>query len=567
VNAETTAPPRLTLARVRALDVRWLLPAAVGFVLVLPSVVWAFQDRSIWPWDPAWYGEVSVDLWATLRTDTGSWATAMADAFGTKPPAIAWLGQFFVPLGHLGIDESTALLLSVLTVQAASLGLVFAACRRLHLSNLGSAIAALLMAASPLFTSMSHEYFAEPIQTFAIVWAIYALASASERPFAMTAAQLPGIAALGMLAKLSTPAYIGAPLIGAALLAIRRPGGGRRSFLASWGEARVIASAVVSAALVFGAVGWYEVNYSAAVAHAQLASADTGLYGVNQGFAKQIPAWVRRLRDAAVLPHVGVALFLLALVSLALLIRKRGIRPTFGPRFAVVATGIVTVALVLILFASQPNNDVRYLLPLIPYIAVIFAAVIDTSGSQGIAVASAGLLLIEFGLVQLQSFGEKPISSMTYAALTAPQPATTFSRELENVVRETCRPESSGQINMVGADYPWFNHNTLQMLASEQYAEKGLHCYYTALGYAESNPNVAWTRLMTFKSPYYISIDYGDRSNSLPEAQRALIYPSDPFNVINKNVFQRAKASKLYRVVDGTTEAGLVVLQANTVGK
>ena len=535
--------------------------------LVLPSIVWVFQDHSIWPWDPAWYGEVSVNLWAAFHTGASNWATAMAHAFGAKPPAIAWFGQFFVPLGHLVASESTALLLSVVTVQAASLGLVFAACRRLHLSNLGAAIAALFMAASPLFTSMSHEYFAEPIQTLAIVWAIYAVASASERPFALTAVQLPGIAALGMLAKLSSPAYVGVPLIAAGLLAIRRPAGDRRVFRTSWGEARVIASAALSAALGFGAISWYAVNYAAAVEHARLASADTGLYGVDKGFAMQIPEWMRRLRDAAVLPHIGTAIFVLTLVSLTLLVRKRGIRPTLEPPLVVVSTGIITVAIVLISFASQPNQDVRYLLPLVPYLAVIFAVAIDASGSKEIAVASASLLLIEFGLVQLQSFGKKPIRSMTYAALAAPQPASTFSNELENIVRETCTPQSAGRINMVGADYPWFNHNTLEMLAFERYAEKGLRCYYTALGYAENNPNVAWQRVLEFKSPYYISIDYGDRSNPLPEAQRVLIDPSDPFNVVDKNVFWRTRASGTYRVVNGSGEAGVVVLRARTVGK
>ena len=52
-----------------ATGLRRLVPVLVAVVLVLPSVVWIAIDRSIWPWDPSWYGEVSIDLWATLRTD------------------------------------------------------------------------------------------------------------------------------------------------------------------------------------------------------------------------------------------------------------------------------------------------------------------------------------------------------------------------------------------------------------------------------------------------------------------------------------------------------------------
>ena len=89
------------------------------------------------------------------------------------------------------------------------------------------------------------------------------------------------------------------------------------------------------------------------------------------------------------------------------------------------------------------------------------------------------------------------------------------------------------------------------MLAFERYAEKGLSCYYAALGYAETHADVAWKRVLAFRSPYYISIDYGDRSNPLPDAQRALIDSSDPFNLVNNSVFQRTRASGMYRVIPG----------------
>ena len=56
--------------------VRRIAPALFAAALVAPSVVWISLDRSIWPWDPAWYGEVSVDLWATLRHG-GNWSGLM----------------------------------------------------------------------------------------------------------------------------------------------------------------------------------------------------------------------------------------------------------------------------------------------------------------------------------------------------------------------------------------------------------------------------------------------------------------------------------------------------------
>jgi len=561
VTAGTTSALPRVVAGIRTFNVRRLAPAGVGFVLVLPSLVWAFRDHSIWPWDPAWYGEVSVDLWATLRMDAGTWGTAMAHAFGAKPPAIAWLGQFFVPFGGIVGGDPTALLLSIVVTQAAIIGLVFAACRRLGLSDLAAGLGALLVAASPLFISMSHEYFAEPIQTLAIAWALFALASATRWPIALTAVQIPGIVSLAMLAKLSSPAYIAAPLLAMMFLAMLGPVGGRPASPAFWRDWRVIASAVVSIVLGYGAASWYAINQQAAIAHARLAGADTGLYGVNKGFVKQLPDWIRHLRDVSFLPHLGFAILILAAAALALLIGRRGIKPTLDPRFVMAVTCFVTVAVVLVLFAAQPNDEVRYLLGLIPFVAIFVAIMIDASNSRSLALVAAVVLVAEFGLGELQSFGQKPIGSLTYPTLSSPARETAFAKELDQVVDETCTADLAGRINMVGADYGWFNHNTIEMLAFERYAVSGRRCYYTALGYAENDTEAAWTRLQQYQSPYYISIDYGSKSNPLPADRKVLVVPSDPFNVVNTAIYQRVKASGTYKPVPGTRDDGLVVLK------
>jgi hypothetical protein len=168
---------------------------------------------------------------------------------------------------------------------------------------------------------------------------------------------------------------------------------------------------------------------------------------------------------------------------------------------------------------------------------------------------------LEFSLVQLQSFGETPIASLSYYRLVAPTGETQFAKELNDVVDTTCTPESAGKINMVGADYPWFNHNTIEMIAFERHAEGGLRCYYTSLGYAEQKADVAWQRVRQFDPPYYISVDYGNPSNPLPKAERVLITPSDPFNVVNTTVFRRIETSGSFKVVPGTRQSGVVVLQ------
>jgi hypothetical protein len=562
VSVETPVAASPFASAARLFEIRRAVPAAVGVVLVLPSIVWAFLDRGIWPWDPAWYGEVSVDLWATLRTDRAHWWGAMTHAFGTKPPGVAWLGQFFVPFGGLVGGDSTALLLSVLLAQAATIALVFAACRRLGLSDPAAAVGALVVAASPLFVSMSHEYFAEPIQTFSIGWGLFVLASATRWPFALTAAQILGVASLALISKLSSPTYLGLPLAAAVLLAVIGPPGGRAAVGVWWRDRRVVASAVVSAILLFGAIAWYRVNLHTALEFARTASANTGLYGINQGFAHELPVWIRHFRDISFLPHVWIPIVVLVLASLALLVRRRGFRPVVDPRLVVAASCIVTIAIVITLFASQANQEVRYLVGLVPCLALVIAIAVDASGSRAIVAATALVLAADFGLTQLQSFGQVPIRSLSYPGLVAPASKTTFANALDEVVKETCTKDSAGKINMVGADYPWLNHNTLEMLAFERYAISGRRCYYTALGYAEKDTNAAWARLQGFQSPYYISIDYRDPTNPLPAALRSLVISSDPFNVVNTAIYRRVRASGSWRPLSGSRNAGLIVLRA-----
>jgi len=47
-----------------------LLLAALA-IAVAPNLVWIWLDKTVWPWDPAWYGKHSVDLFVTLLQAVG----------------------------------------------------------------------------------------------------------------------------------------------------------------------------------------------------------------------------------------------------------------------------------------------------------------------------------------------------------------------------------------------------------------------------------------------------------------------------------------------------------------
>jgi hypothetical protein len=353
-----------------------------------------------------------------------------------------------------------------------------------------------------------------------------------------------------------------APVLGCLLLAYRRGTAADRPPLRN--DRVVWLSGVASLLAVLGAVFWYRVNLARALDHARLASADTGLYGTDRGFARQFPEWVERLRDVAFLPNVWLVLAALAVASLSLAWR-RGLRPgSWSPSIVTAAACVASIVLVLASFASQPNQEVRYLLGAIPLLAFPAALAIAAPRVRALVTAATVVLAIQLVVANLQGFGRARQDSLVSYPVKDLTRDAGFAETLERTVAETCGPESATRINMVGADYPWLNHNTLSMLAIEEYADEGLTCYYTALGYAENDPEIAWKRLLEFKSPYYISIDYGNSANPLPPDKRALILPSDPFNAVNVSVYRRVRESGMYEVVRGSRRDGLVVLRART---
>lgn len=531
-------------------------PALLGIGLVVPSIVWVALDRSVWPWDPSWYGQVSIDLWSTLRLDRWQWPESMAQAFGAKPPAIAWLGQAFVPVGDLVGGTQMGLLLSVVACQAVALGLLYVACRRLGAVPLAALAGTLVVAASPLFTSLSHEYFVEPIQTVAVTWAVFILASARRWPLLLLLSQAAAAAALGVLAKVSSPVYIALPLAGAALLWYmgRRERATARSLTAAG-----VGSIVLATPLVLGAVAWYAVNLDTALDHARLASSNTGLYGVDQGFVRELPEWVERFVQGAFLPHVWLVVLLLAAAGLALA-AARGARPSLEDRAVVAAIACSgTLLLVIALFASQPNQESRYLFPLVPFLGVLGALALSASRSRALAAATVAVLAGQFALTTTQSFGPTPIDSLVSARIREPVRDGRFRSSLLGVVDSTCVPETANRISMIGAEHPWLNHNSMTMLAFERYARSGRKCYYTSLGYAESSVDAAWQRVVEFDPPFFVAIDYANPSNPLPPSLRQDVARADAFNRVNRAVLARVRSSAGFELLPGSERGGLVV--------
>jgi hypothetical protein len=129
-------------------------------------------------------------------------------------------------------------------------------------------------------------------------------------------------------------------------------------------------------------------------------------------------------------------------------------------------------------------------------------------------------------------------------------------------VTQTCTDVTATRTSIVGGEYPWLNHNTLTFLAHQRFAESGRRCTYTALGYAEQNPEAAWERVRATKPPFYISVDYGNARNPLPEPQASAVARVDAFNQVNVEIFDRVARSPDFEPVPESRTRGLVIFRA-----
>ena len=205
---------------------------------------------------------------------------------------------------------------------------------------------------------MSHEYFVEPLQTFAVVWMLYILVRARHRRVALTVAQIAAAVGLGLLAKLSTPLYMLAPVVLAIAIARRRTRLGGTPW---WHAASVVSSAIGAVLIWIGVLTWYGINWRAARAHAD--TLNSTLYGPKASLASKLGWWLPHFDAATFLPVVDRLIGVAVAIAL-IVVASRKVRPATDA-LAVISAAAVTVAIVIGVLALHPVNEIRYTMPLV----------------------------------------------------------------------------------------------------------------------------------------------------------------------------------------------------------
>jgi hypothetical protein len=503
--------------------------------LLAPSVYWVCRDRSVWPWDPAWFGEVTVQLYATLRQAPETWLPAMTAAFGSKPPAVAYVGQWFVPLRKLTGSIDISLHLSILATQFVTLALAWRLGREAlpGRSRWLPAVGCLVMGAAPLFVGMSHQYFAEPAQNLAVVW-LFVVALAGHRWTRLQSlSQLTAASALAMLAKSSSPLYNLLPAamaLGATALSRR----GRTPF--RWLLLiRDLVCLGASLGLVWLTYQWYAKNLEEMLAHVRQSTTGAGalLYGSRGEVGDKLTLWMSKMSYNLFLPPVLAAVCLAGLAACAARWARR--REGGLTRLDVLAAvSLLHVAGVLLSLSLSINEEPRYLLPLLPSLVVVVLWVLARIPARSLAVGFAILFAVQWATVHAMTLGWVPVPR-TFSPWVLPVTPDPSQRDrVERVVAATSRdPDLAGRYVVVGVELPWFNATTLSYQAEQMRWVEGRRLYFTGLGYAEDDPQKAWDRMGQLSPAYFVSLD----EEHLPPPES----PFAPFNRVNRAILAKVR--------------------------
>jgi hypothetical protein len=508
-------------------------------VLLAPSAVWVARDRTVWPWDQAWYGEVSTDLWFYLsRFHPIGWARHMVTGINLKPPAIVWIGQLFVPMGGILGSVEAALLLSILLTQAMLLWLIFQIGQRLAPNSPWVSIGGTIFAAAgQLFVGLSHQFFVEPLQALSVAWIVYIALLVKEWPVARSIIHLFAATLLGVLAKATTPLY--AAVFGLYILVQVARRLRDANFAQEWKRAPSRTLAIAFIAMLPVSAVWYAVNLGAVWEHIRY-SASAEEYGFRASFGSKLATWTKLLNESFLTPYLTWIMAGAIVVGAVTLLRRRESAIPF-------LLSLAQIVLPLALFSMNAPVDARYMFPIAVYLAVVLMSAWAQVPWRAVSALLLAACAVQWAAVNAASFGKVPMTNSTQWFLP-PQPDPTQYEELDRAVRETSMIQDAH--NVVGVEVPWINLNSAAFFAAKNRLKTGVRSYYGSLGYAEKDVHVALKRLDDMQIRYVITLDEPHQANS-----------AEFLNVVSLPVLREIERSPHFRPVSFPSSKGVLIFE------
>jgi hypothetical protein len=507
--------------------------------LLVPSVIWIFSEEIVWPWDQAWYAEMALHLAHAAQDGPLAWAQAMLHAVTSKPPLLQWTGQIAVPFAALLGSYERAFLLVNVAFNAATLAVVFSIVLRLGRSPLAAVAAVLLCGGASLFIGMSHQFFVEPAQALTVAGLMRLALEAGRLPTIRLAAATAIWVALAFLAKTTSVGFT-VPLL--AYIAVARFAARRAPKPASTpADLALVGLAVL---LVAATAAWYGVNWPSVAAHIRNATmTEVALhYGSIGTLGGKLAFWGSALLHAltpwTLLGYALAIVILTALGSAAWRTLRLPARAwlaeavTSGMLFAFCLAG--TVAAGILAYASQINEETRFLAPMIPLVAGLAGWSLAVLRRGWLTAAATVLFATNAVAGHLHAHGVIALPPAQTSVWLKPYRIEPDSvRRFERAVRLSCDPQNTHRHVVVGVERPDFNLNSAAFFSEKQKGALGYRCLYTSLGYAETDVERALKRIDIMDTQYFVTLP----------ADRLPADPNDVLNQVSRPVAERIAAS------------------------
>jgi hypothetical protein len=511
-------------------------------LLMVPSVIWILNDQSVWPWDHARYGDWTLRVWRAKLLGPVGWLNFMIHAVGGTPPLIVWAGQFFVPLRHLTGDFESAILFFNICGATGTLLLVYLTTRRLGAGVFAGLGAVAACGSSQLFIGLTHNYLTEMAQCLSAATMMFVAWHAERRSRIRLFSLTLGAVVLCFLSKASSAQFVLPFLtyIGVALFVAR--GQPKHPTRAS-----DLALLFIALALTAAAVAWYFVNWAATIGHfLEATSSDIALYyGSAVQIGSKLKFWTSTL-GLALSPFSLVAFCMAITIVVAIGIAVARLREMPMRRWAElsVQNGLLfilaltgTVCLTVLAYSLQVNEDTRFILPLIPMIAVLLGWTLSMLRSRALIAIFLIAFAVNAAFVHAYSFRSDPARITPISWLSQLESNPTDKRRLTAGVQATCRPEVADRYNVVGVNYPRLNGNSASFFGQKERYKNGYGCYYLAFGYNEQNVQYALEKITEIGPPYILTVP--------PDKQ----FPPDFVNLVSKPLAEFLSHDPRYALV------------------
>jgi len=461
---------RLVVHAYQQLLMRWL-PLLILALAVSPSLVWNLLDRSVWTWDQSWYAYNTVTLYNSLITSPLGWIHDLISACYAQPPAIAWLGQFFVPLSHYTGSVNSALILSIILTNLFSLVLIYRSIFELtNGRQLIAFVSAITIASGPLFIAMSHQYFAESVQLLTVCWFFLIMSKARNWPRFRLTCHLILATTVAMAAKSSSPLYFFSLVFLAILGSFLRESADHynpkpRNIVSKGEKFSLLISIVIMPILV---INWYLLNFRSMQEHVKI-SASSENWGARDTFFNKFYFWSNAFSDhfflRLTLLFTLLLLFSAFFVTLIYFIRNRLYYFSYFDLAA--AVSVAQILVTLSIFSHVPNEDGRYLLPLAPFVAILVGWSLAKLTRPWLWVALA-IYSTQLFYVHAEALAIFPRQGNSIPWLTSVDTNPYLSRKVFEIVSKTCPLfdlKKSTKIEL-GADLSSVNSFSLNYVAS-----------------------------------------------------------------------------------------------------